>query len=81
MWTLLRSVAVTKIIEENVGRYSVEEEQPGEKPDLERPPDKDMPNFDNPNPDDNRGQGSPPFTGEDLEDIPGQKPGHKLLTM
>jgi hypothetical protein len=44
----------------------------GDKPDVERPPDKDVPDFDKHVPDDR--SESPPFTGEDVEDIPRPDP-------
>ena len=57
------------------GRYiAQEQEEPGGKPDIERPPDVDVPNFDKHVPDETAHPGSPPFTGEDVEDIPRPDP-------
>jgi hypothetical protein len=56
------------------GRYIAQEQEPGGKPDLERPPDVDVPNFDKHVPDEASHPGSPPFTGEDVEDTPRPDP-------
>lgn len=75
---------VTKVITGNFkkparssgwGRYITQEQEPGGRPDIERPPDVDVPNFDKPVPDETSHPGSPPFTGEDVEDIPRPDPG------
>ena len=58
----------------NRAKYSAQEQEPGGKPDLDVPPDVDVPNFDKPNADPSERPSSPPFTGEDVEDIPRQKP-------
>ena len=53
--------------------YSAQEPGGGDKPDIKRPPDRDIPEFENdeePDPDQAEGPGAPPFTGEDVEDIP-----------
>ena len=55
-------------------RAQQQDQPPAGKPDLERPPDVDVPNFDKPTPDPTENPGSPPFTGEDVEDIPKRKP-------
>jgi hypothetical protein len=54
--------------------YTAQEQEPGGKPDVDRPPDVDVPNFDKPTPDPSETPGSPPFTGEDVEDLPRRKP-------
>ena len=52
------------------GKYEAQETgEPPDSPDIERPPDQDLPA-----PDEERGDipnspGAPPFTGEDVEDI------------
>lgn len=56
------------------GRYVAQEPEPGGKPDVERAPDVDVPNFDKPIPDPSETPTSPPFTGEDVEDTPRRKP-------
>jgi hypothetical protein len=60
---------------ENVdwAKYRAQEHEPGGKPDLDVPPG-DVPNFDKPNSDLIEPPGSPPFTGEDVEDIPRREP-------
>jgi hypothetical protein len=55
-------------------KYSAQEQEPGGKPDLDVPPDVDLPNFDKPNADPSEPPSSPPFTGEDVEDIPRRTP-------
>ena len=51
------------------GEYEAQE--PGDKgePDIKRPPDSDIPEFDSDQPEDPNGPGAPPFTGEDVEDV------------
>ena len=46
-------------------------QEPGDtgEPDIKRPPDSDIPEFDSDQPDGPTGPGSPPFTGEDVEDV------------
>ena len=55
-------------------KYSTQEQEPGGTPDLDVPPDVDVPNFDKPNADPGEPPNNPPFTGEDVEDIPRRKP-------
>ena len=55
-------------------KYSTQEQESGDKPDFDVPPDGDVPNFDKPSSDVTEPPGSPPFTGEDVEDIPRRDP-------
>ena len=50
-------------------RYKAQE--PGDKgePDMKRPPDSDIPEFDSDPPEAPNRPGAPPFTGEDVEDV------------
>jgi len=52
--------------------YSAQEPGGGDKPDIKRPPDGDIPEFEKnePDPAQTDEPGTPPFTGEDVEDIP-----------
>jgi hypothetical protein len=45
--------------------------EPGDKgePDIKRPPDSDIPEFDSDDPKGPNGPGALPFTGEDVEDV------------
>ena len=53
------------------GSAEYEAQEPGDKggPDIKRPPDSDIPEFDSDHPDAPDGPGAPPFTGEDVEDV------------
>ena len=55
-------------------RTGAPEQEPSDKPDIKRPPDTDVPNFDQEAPDDTAHPEAPPFTGEDVEDIPTRAP-------
>ena len=46
-------------------------QEPGDKgePDIKRPPDSDIPEFDSDHPEAPNRPGAPPFTGEDVEDV------------
>lgn len=59
-------------------RIGAQEQEPSDKPDIKRPPDADLPEFD-----DNvrRDPESPPFTGEDVEDIPRPEPSRDVPVM
>ena len=48
-----------------------EAQEPGDKgePDIKRPPDSDIPEFDRDHPEAPIGPDAPPFTGEDVEDV------------
>jgi hypothetical protein len=48
-----------------------EAQEPGDEgePDIKRPPDSDVPEFDSDHPEAPNGPGAPPFTGEDVEDV------------
>ncbi len=48
--------------------HTQDTEQGGDTPDVDRPPDQDVPDFGNDLPDSVRDPGAPPFTGEDVED-------------
>lgn len=50
-------------------RYEAQE--PGDKgePDIHRPPDSDISEFDSDQPETPNRPGAPPFTGEDVEDV------------
>jgi len=58
-------------------RIGTQEQEPSDRPDIKRPPDADLPEFDEDLP---RDPESPPFTGEDVEDIPRPEP-HRDLPM
>jgi len=53
--------------------HTQDTEQGGDTPDVDRPPDQDVPDFGKDLPDSVRDPGAPPFTGEDVEDT--GKPG------
>ena len=61
-----------------INRQRAQEPEGGDKPDIKRPPDSDIPEFDDRQP--TRPQ-SPPFTGEDVEDTPRPEPGRDLPVM
>lgn len=66
---------MTKVIRGSfalLATYSAQEPGGGDKPDIKRPPDKDVPEFERnePDPAQTDEPGAPPFTGEDVEDIP-----------
>ena len=46
-------------------------QEPGDKggPDIKRPPDSDIPEFDSDHQEAPKRPGAPPFTGEDVEDV------------
>ena len=46
-------------------------QEPGDKgePDIKRPPDTDIPEFEDDDPEAPDDAGAPPFTGEDVEDV------------
>ena len=49
--------------------YKVQEPGDENEPDIKRPPDSDVPEFDNDHPEAPNSPGAPPFTGEDVEDV------------
>jgi hypothetical protein len=53
------------------GRAGYEAQEPGGEgePDIKRPPDSDVSEFDSDHPEAPNGPGAPPFTGEDVEDV------------
>jgi hypothetical protein len=54
------------------GSVEYEAQEPGDEgePDIKRPPDSDVPEFDDSDhPEDPNDPGAPPFTGEDVEDV------------
>jgi hypothetical protein len=53
------------------GYGGYEAQEPGDKgePDIKRPPDSDIPEFNSDHPEAPTGPGAPPFTGEDVEDV------------
>jgi hypothetical protein len=53
------------------GCAEYEAQEPGDdgEPDIKRPPDSDVPEFDNDPREAPDGPGAPPFTGEDVEDV------------
>jgi hypothetical protein len=53
------------------GCAEYEAQEPGDRgePDIKRPPDTDIPEFDSDHPEAPNGPGAPPFTGEDVEDV------------
>jgi hypothetical protein len=55
-------------------RTGAQEQESGDKPDIKRPPDWDLPTFDQEAPDDTAHPEAPPFTGEDVEDTPRRAP-------
>jgi hypothetical protein len=59
-------------------RTGAQEQEPSDKPDIKRPPDADLPEFED---DLSRDPESPPFTGEDVEDIPRPEPGRDVPVM
>jgi hypothetical protein len=59
-------------------RIGAQEQEPSDKPDIKRPPDADIPEFDDDAP---RPLESPPFTGEDVEDNPRPEPSRDLPVM
>ena len=56
---------------ETLGVAEYEAQEPGDEgePDIKRPPDSDVPDFDSDHPEAPNGPGAPPFTGEDVEDV------------
>jgi hypothetical protein len=58
-------------------RIGAQEQDPGDRPDIKRPPDGDLPEFD----DDVGRDPESPFTGEDVEDIPRPEPSRDLPVM
>ena len=52
-------------------RIGAQEQEPSDRPDIKRPPNADLPELDE---DPGREPESPPFTGEDVEDIPRPEP-------
>ena len=61
-----------------MNRQRAQEQEPSDKPDIKRPPDSDIPEFDDRQP---GRRESPPFTGEDVEDIPRPEPNRDLPIM
>jgi hypothetical protein len=57
------------------GSAKYEAQEPGDKgePDIKRPPDSDIPEFESDHPDAPNSPGAPPFTGEDVEDVGGPR--------
>jgi hypothetical protein len=57
------------------GRADCEAQEPGheDEPDIKRPPDSEVPEFDSDHPEAPNGPGAPPFTGEDVEDVGGPR--------
>jgi hypothetical protein len=53
------------------GCAEYETQEPGDKgePDIKRPPDSEIPEFDSDHPEVPDAPGAPPFTGEDVEDV------------
>ena len=53
------------------GHSGYDAQEPGDKgePDIKRPPDSDIPEFDSEHPEAPNGAGAPPFAGEDVEDV------------
>ena len=60
------------------GRIGAQEQEPSDRPDIKRPPGTDLPEFDD---DVRRDPESPPFTGEDVEDIPRPEPSGDVPVM
>jgi hypothetical protein len=54
-----------------LGCAECEAQEPGDtsEPDIKRPPDRDIPEFDRDHPQAPSDPGAPPFTGEDVEDV------------
>jgi hypothetical protein len=50
-------------------RYEAQEPGDDGEPDIKRPPDSDVPEFESDHPEAPNGPGAPPFTGEDVEDV------------
>jgi hypothetical protein len=66
-----------KAVERSAGtmnRYRAQEQEPSDKPDIRRPPDREIPEFEDGEPDQPTTPGAPPFTGEDVERIPRPDP-------
>jgi len=59
-------------------RIGAQDQEPSDKPDIKRPPDAEIPEFDEDVP---THPESPPFTGEDVEDTPRPEPPHDLPVM
>jgi len=59
-------------------RIGAQEQESSDRPDIKRPPDADLSEFDEDLP---RDPESPPFTGEDVEDIPRPEPHRDLPVM
>ena len=57
-------------------RYEAQEPGGGDEPDIQPPPDQEPTDFGEEWPKAPDGVGTPPFTGEDLEDV-GKRPGKK----
>jgi hypothetical protein len=55
-------------------RTGAQEQEPSDKSDIKRPPDRDLPDFDQEVPDDTAHPEAPPSTGEDVEYIPRRAP-------
>jgi hypothetical protein len=51
-------------------RYELQDPGAVDKPEIKRPPDTDISELDDTDPDQPTRPGAPPFTGEDVEDIP-----------
>ncbi|HTI44196.1 MAG TPA: hypothetical protein VL693_20355 [Vicinamibacterales bacterium] len=53
-----------------MSRHRVHAQEPSEKPDIKRPPDSNIPEFEDADQNPPTTPGAPPFTGEDVEHIP-----------
>jgi hypothetical protein len=61
--------------------YEAQEPLDEGEPDIKRPPDNDIPEFDRDHPEAPNAPGAPPFTGEDVEDVgdPGKRDGPPIM--
>lgn len=70
-WRMSSTAGSAPAGQDTSGCAEYEAQEPGDKgePDIKRPPDSDIPEFDSDRPEAPTGPGTPPFTGEDVEDV------------
>jgi hypothetical protein len=66
---MCRSVAKSNGTWFRGAEYEAQEPEDEGEPDIKRPPDSEIPEFDSDHPEGPSGPGAPPFTGEDVEDV------------
>lgn len=60
-------------------KYEAQESEEGGQPDIKRPPDEELPDLGEEMPETPNGPATPPFTGEDVEDVGRPKKEHPTV--